>query len=236
MTERAVLLLRTAGPIIGGAILWLQYFDLKDSLRKEPRRMLVFGFFLGGVAAALASGAYEILARFGYPGPGDGPAAQLAYFVGVVGPIEEGAKFAVAWAVLFRTRWFDEPIDGLVYAATVAIGFASLENALYASHVNWPTQIARAATTPLTHSVFSALWGFGSGHALLVEKRPLRHALWIVLPLLAAAVAHGAYDAAIVTLQKPWLASLLVLAVWAFVIAHARHVVKERAVLAGSLR
>jgi hypothetical protein len=42
-------------------------------------------------------------------------------------------------------------------------------------------------------------------------------------------VAHGAYDTAIVTLQRPWLASLLVLAVWAFVIAHARHVVKDRA-------
>lgn len=156
------------------------------------------------------------------------PRPNWGYFVGVVGPIEEGAKFAVAWAVLFRTRWFDEPIDGLVYAATVAIGFASLENALYASHVNWPTQIARATTTPLTHSVFSALWGFGSGYALLVEKRPIRRALWIVLPLVAAAVAHGAYDAAVVTLQKPWLASLLVLALWAFVIAHARRIVKER--------
>jgi len=42
-------------------------------------------------------------------------------------------------------------------------------------------------------------------------------------------VAHGAYDAAIITLDKPWLASLLVLAIWAFVIAHARQVVRERA-------
>jgi RsiW-degrading membrane proteinase PrsW (M82 family) len=232
VSERSALLLRSVGPILGGAILWLQYFDLKDSLRKEPRRMLVFGFFLGGVAAALATGLYDVLAQFGYAGPGEGPVGQLAYFVGVVGPVEEGAKFAVAWAVLFRTRWFDEPIDGLVYAAAVAIGFASLENALYAIQVNWPTQLARAATTPLTHSVFSVLWGFGSGHALLVEKR----ALWLALPLVAAAAAHGAYDAAVVTLGKPWLASLLVLAVWAFVIAHARRVVKERVVPAGSIR
>ena len=224
------MLLRAAGPIVGGAILWLQYFDLKDGLRKEPRRMLLFGFFLGAVAAALATGTYDVLAQLGYSGPGEEPLDQIGYFVGVVGPIEEGAKFAVAWAVLFRTRWFDEPIDGLVYAAAVAIGFASFENALYAIQVNWPTQLVRAATTPLTHSVFSALWGFGSGHALLVEKRPLHRALWLALPLLAASVAHGAYDAAIVTLAKPWLSSLLVLAIWAFVIAHARRVVKERAV------
>jgi RsiW-degrading membrane proteinase PrsW (M82 family) len=236
VSERSAVLIRAAGPILGGAILWLQYFDLKDSLRKEPRRMLVFGFFLGGVAAALATGVYDLLAQFGYAGPSEGPLGQLAYFVGVVGPIEEGAKFAVAWAVLFRTRWFDEPIDGLVYAAAVAIGFASLENALYATQVNWPTQLARAATTPLTHSVFSALWGFGSGHALLVEKRPLRRALWLALPLVAAAGAHGAYDAAVVTLGRPWLASWLVLAVWAFVIAHSRRVVKERAVSPDSLR
>jgi len=230
VSERSAFLLRAAGPILGGAILWLQYFDLKDSLRKEPRWMLVLGFFLGGAAAALATGLYDILAQFGYAGPGDGPAGQLAYFVGVVGPIEEGSKFAVAWAVLFRSRWFDEPIDGLVYAAAVAIGFASLENALYAPHVNWPTQLARATTTPLTHTVFSALWGFGSGYALLVEKRPLRRALWLALPLAAAAVAHGAYDAAVLTLAMPWLASLLVLAIWVFVITHARRVVKERVV------
>jgi RsiW-degrading membrane proteinase PrsW (M82 family) len=229
VSDRSVVLFRAVGPILGGAILWLQYFDLKDSLRKEPRRMLVFGFLLGGVAAALAAGTYTILGQLGFSGPGDEPMAELAYFISVVGPIEEGAKFAVAWAVLFRTRWFDEPIDGLVYAAAVAIGFASLENALYAPQVSWPTQLARAASTPLTHSLFSALWGFGSGYALLVEKRPLHRALWLVLPLAAAAVAHGAYDAAVVTLGKPWLASLLVLAMWAFVIAYARSLVKMRA-------
>lgn len=229
MLERSALVFRAAGPILGAAILWIQYFDLKDSLRKEPRRMLVFGFFLGAIAAALAYGVYGILEQLGFGGPGQGAAAQLGYFLGVVGPIEEGAKFAVAWAVLFRTRWFDEPIDGLVYAATVAIGFASLENALYAPHLSWPTHLARVTTSPLTHSVFSALWGFGSGRALLVETTPLRRALWLVLPLIAASLAHGAYDVAVVTLEKPWLASLLVLVVWTFVIGYARRVVKERA-------
>ena len=230
MIERSMLLLRAAGPILGGAILWLQYFDLKDSLRKEPRRMLFFGFILGGVAAALAAGLYDLLGQFGYAGPGEGRVAQLAHFVGIVGPIEEGAKFAVCWAVLFRTRWFDEPIDGLVYAAAVSIGFASLENALYASHVDVQTQLVRAATTPLTHSLFSAFWGFGSGQALLVEKRPLRRALWLVLPFMAAAIAHGVYDSAIVTLEQPWLASLLVLGMWVYVIAQSRAIVKRRVV------
>lgn len=228
MLERSAVLLRAAGPILGAAILWVQYFDLKDSLRKEPRRMLVFGFFLGAVAAVLAYGLYGLLAQLGFDGPGAGPVAGALYFIGVVGPIEEGAKFAVAWAVLFRTRWFDEPIDGLVYAATVAIGFASLENALYAPHVDGVTQLARAATTPLTHSVFSALWGFGSGRALLVEKTPLRRALWLVIPFVLAAVAHGVYDAVVVTLELPWLASLVVLGIWAFVIGYARAIVKER--------
>ena len=228
MTERAAVLLRVAGPIVGAAILWLQYFDLKDALRKEPRRMIVFGFFLGGAAAALAFGLYGILGQLGFPGPGEDRKLQVVYLMGVVGPIEEGAKFAVAWAVLFRTRWFDEPIDGLVYAAAVAIGFASLENALYATQLSAPAQLARAATTPLTHSVFSALWGFGSGRALLIEKRPVSRALWLALPLVVAALAHGAYDVAVITLDKPWLASLLVLAIWTFVIAYARRIVKGR--------
>jgi RsiW-degrading membrane proteinase PrsW (M82 family) len=230
MIDRTAIVLHAAGPILGGAILWIMYFDLKDSLQKEPRRMLLFGFVLGGVAAVLAAGFYDVLGQFGLPGRGDTPAAQLGYFMGVVGPVEEGSKFAVAWAVLFRTRWFDEPIDGLVYAATVAIGFASLENALYANHASWGVQLARAATTPLTHSLFSSFWGFGSGHALLMEKLLRRRAVWLALPLLVAAAAHGAYDFAIITLDRPWVASLIVLSMWAFVIVHARQVVKERVV------
>jgi len=160
---------RLVGPILGAAILWIQYFDLKDALRKEPRRMLVLGFLLGALAAVLAYGSYGILSQFGYEGPGEGAAAQLGYFFGVVGPIEEGAKFAVAWAVLFRTRFFDEPIDGLVYSATVAIGFASLENALYAPHVSWPVHLARVATTPpssrWTNPGWRVCWCWRSGRS-----------------------------------------------------------------------
>jgi len=66
MLERSAVLFHVAGPILGAAILWIQYFDLKDALRKEPRRMLVFGFFLGALAAVLAYGCYGILEQFGW--------------------------------------------------------------------------------------------------------------------------------------------------------------------------
>jgi RsiW-degrading membrane proteinase PrsW (M82 family) len=220
--------LRAAGPIFGGAILWLQYFDLKDALRPEPRRMIVLGFLLGALAAPLALVAYRAVSWLGVAGIGGDAWHDTLYCLGVVGPIEEGAKFLVAWAVLFHTRFFDEPVDGLVYAAAVAIGFASVENATYATIVSWPVGLARAATSPLTHSVFSALWGFGAGKALLQTRSAWSKLCWLVLPLSAAALVHGLYDAAIVVLEAPWVSALLVLIVWMFVIGHARRVVKGR--------
>ena len=37
---------------------------------------------------------------------------------GIVGPVEETCKFfAVRWFA-YRSRWFDEPMDGLVFAAS----------------------------------------------------------------------------------------------------------------------
>ena len=219
--------IRAAGPIVGGAILWLQYFDLKDGLRPEPRRMILLGFVAGALAAPVASLAYKALGWLGVTTGTTAP-GETAYLLGVVGPVEEGAKFLAAWLFCFRSRHFDEPIDGLVYAAAVSVGFASIENALYAGLVSWPIQLARAATTPLTHSVFASLWGFGAGKALLGPGRPGARAFWIVVPLAAAALAHGLYDAALVTLGVPSVASGVVLVLWAFLIRHARALVRGR--------
>ena len=48
-----------------------------------------------------------------------------------VGLIEEGAIFGVVVLATRRSRQLNEPVDGMVYASTVALGFAAIETFLY---------------------------------------------------------------------------------------------------------
>ena len=44
---------------------------------------------------------------------------------------EEIAKFAMLWLLLRKNKYFDEKMDGIVYAVCVSLGFAALENVMY---------------------------------------------------------------------------------------------------------
>lgn len=45
--------------------------------------------------------------------------------------IEELFKFAAAYAAALRFRVFDEPLDGVIYLVTAALGFSALENVFF---------------------------------------------------------------------------------------------------------
>ena len=49
----------------------------------------------------------------------------------VIAPIEEFAKLLAVWIAVYRTQDFREPIDGIIYSATAALGFACIENVIY---------------------------------------------------------------------------------------------------------
>ena len=52
--DGTLLWLRGLGFVAGGAVFWLMYFDLKDRLRLEPRRLLAVAYGAGFGAAGAA--------------------------------------------------------------------------------------------------------------------------------------------------------------------------------------
>lgn len=227
MIESGAFWIRGLGFAAGGALFWLIYFDLKDRLQPEPRRLLVLAFALGGFSAVLGLGAYRLAAWIGLPdAPGSSAPEILIYCLALVGPIEEGVKFLVARGIIFRWRHFDEPIDGLIYASAVAIGFASLENVLYLPYLSWPEQLARALASPLTHSLFAALWGFGMSRARFSARTGLGRFLWQALPLLASMALHGLYDFFLLAFHATFVASGIALVLWLLLIRYARRAVR----------
>ena len=146
-----------------------------DRWEPEPRGILVFAFLWGSaasVAVALLVGAQleAVLAAIG------GDASEFLASVVEAPIVEEGAKglglLLIFW---FARKHFDGPIDGLVYAAWVAGGFAFTENILYfgvqlltAGTVDGGLVeifIARGIMSPFAHVMFTACTGIALGFA-----------------------------------------------------------------------
>jgi RsiW-degrading membrane proteinase PrsW (M82 family)/RNA polymerase subunit RPABC4/transcription elongation factor Spt4 len=117
---------------------------------------------------------------------------QIAYVSFVVaGFTEELFKFLVVRTTIYKSPYYDEPIDGLVYAAAAALGFASLENIEYLLQFGWQTALVRAPLTTMAHVVFSAMWGY----PLALKKMNKKYAtLLLWLGLMGAMAGHGLFD------------------------------------------
>lgn len=209
--------------LLAASLFWWLYFDLKDRVQPEPRHKLIAAFGLGVIAASLAMGVFEVLDRLGVPPLQGGANAWTAvYCFGLIGPVEEGAKFLVAATCVLRWKEFDELIDGLVYPAAIALGFAALENLVQVGGLPLGQQLARSFALPLTHSLFAAVWGYGLAYAhLRVPRGWRRYALQGGFLLLAMGL-HGLYDFLIFAYQATFAVAILGLALWMAMIWRAR--------------
>ena len=171
----------------GLLFLWLFW---KRDLDREPKLLVLKLFALGAVFAAPA-----YFLEGWLPGP-----TSRAYdnFVRV-GLVEEIAKLLPFLLFALRHREFKGPMDGIVYAVAVALGFATVENALYARSFGDDVILYRAFTSTLAHVAFSGLWGyaFGVGRGALGAFG-------------AATALHGAFDL-LLSPGAPHLLALLAL-------------------------
>jgi hypothetical protein len=116
--------------------------------------------------------------------------------------IEESLKGAVLFGLLwFRRDEIDGFVDGIVYAALVAIGFAMMENVTYymrAYEEGGAAQlqgvfILRGVFSPLGHPLFTSMTGLGVAYA--ATHRGAGRVVAPVAGLLAAMTLHGLWNA-----------------------------------------
>ena len=128
-------------------------------------------------------------------------ATAAAAMLFVVGPAEEVSKFLAVRLGPYRSLYFDEPRDGLVYAAAASLGFASLENLFYILSFGPEVMIGRAPVSTLAHVIFGSFWGYGLGMQAQEGRRARR--LWLWATLAVAAAVHGVFNILVFTLQPP---------------------------------
>jgi RsiW-degrading membrane proteinase PrsW (M82 family) len=150
-------------------VLWI------DRWEPEPRGLLVFGFLWGAIMSVAIALIVDIAAQFTDYMLGISPDVGDVLGTVVQAPVvEELAKgLGVLLIFLIARKYFDGPVDGIVYAATIAGGFAFTENILYfaqsmASGGIVSTDIAltffvRGVMSPFAHVMFTAVTGLFIG-------------------------------------------------------------------------
>ncbi len=142
---------------------------------------------------------------------------QAIHAFGVVAFIEEVSKFVFIRGILYRNKNFNEPLDGIVYAVMVGMGFATAENVIYVWYGGGGTAIIRMFSAIPAHALFAVLMGYWLGKAKFIHARKFRYGL---LALITATAFHGIYDYFLFISFVPgiWIWSFVSLAV-AFVLA-----------------
>ncbi|WP_426995889.1 PrsW family intramembrane metalloprotease [Pseudarthrobacter sp. N5] len=146
-----------------------------DRWEPEPRRLLLFAFTWG--AAVSIAVTLLIQPFFALMFPYSGEADFQAFMATVQAPVvEEFAKsLGLLLLLLLARKHFDGPVDGVVFAFTVAGGFAFTENILYfgraiaESSSPGPDLVQmfflRGVMSPFAHAIFTATTGLIMGLA-----------------------------------------------------------------------
>ena len=194
-------------------LFWLWFYLRTDIYRPEPRSLIAVTFALGCLATIPAGIIGFVLLGESFLEEGTAAEVLVIGMLLVVGPVEESCKFAVVRLKPYRSLYFDEPIDGLVYAASASLGFASLENLFYVLQFGPEVMIVRAPLSTVAHLALGSVWGYALG---VHRASGYRRQMLVVGSLALAAGAHGIFD--ILALEFPVAAVALVVVggIWAF--------------------
>ena len=150
---------------------WLWFFLRQDKIRPEPHRLIAITFLLGCISTIPAAIGNFV---FGADSLLEGSPALLSVVTAmtfVVGPVEELCKFGAVRLGPYRSLYFDEAVDGLVYAFAASLGFASLENLFYVFQYGPEVMLLRAPLSTVGHLVFGSIWGNALGHYYISDGR-----------------------------------------------------------------
>ncbi|MFK7969622.1 MAG: PrsW family glutamic-type intramembrane protease [Bacteroidia bacterium] len=171
----------------------LLYVYLRDEYDKEPLKHLIIAF-IGGVVIAfpvvlIGNGLSE---WWGLDGSSPSIIKVIVYTFVIVACTEEGMKYLVTRWYCYRLPEFDESYDGIMYAVTVSMGFAAIENVLYVSQGGASVGWLRAFSAVPAHAIFGTAMGYFAGKA---KFNPIISPWFTrMIGLFLAIILHGAYD------------------------------------------
>jgi RsiW-degrading membrane proteinase PrsW (M82 family) len=177
---------------IAPGVALLSYFYLKVEYETEPLSFVLRIFLIGALLVFPIMFIQYVLRA-------EGVAASTvvrAFFLS--GLLEEFIKWFVVYFFVYDHHEFDEPYDGIVYSASVSLGFATMENILYLLANGVEFAVTRALLPVSSHALFAVIMGFYFGKAKFTRKKRR----YLFLAFLLSFLLHGMYDFILLTQEK----------------------------------
>lgn len=184
------------------SLVWL-FFYLKEDPHPEPRYWLFTIFIMGIGLAPLVIFLEMALTKFtaGYNIDLYSVFNLNLLIVAAAPLVEEAAKYGVVHLTLNKNPVLDEPVDGMIYIITAALGFAAIENvfAIFSfisagtpGYLNTAINFAslRFISAVALHGLASGIMGYFFAKFYFIKRK----VHLIFAGLFFAAIIHGAYN------------------------------------------
>lgn len=165
------------------------YFYLRDQFAGEPSKLLFQSFVYGAV---LTFPILFVQYVFDAEGVFVNRFIQNIVFSSI---IEEFFKWLVLLIAVYRHVDFEDPYDGILYGASISLGFATVENILYIFEFGLQTAFIRAFLPVSSHALFGVVMGYYFGKAKFSKNKKRRR--WIGWALASSIILHMAYNASL---------------------------------------
>jgi RsiW-degrading membrane proteinase PrsW (M82 family) len=149
-------------------LIWLDRYD------PEPLWLLSLAFAWGALVAVIFSIVVNSIITLAFTASLGPDAGQIAGGV-ISAPIFEEASKGIGLLILlvFFRRYFDDILDGIVFAGVIALGFATVENVQYYGTALGEAGLGglvvlffmRGILSPFAHVTFTSMTGIGCGIA-----------------------------------------------------------------------
>jgi RsiW-degrading membrane proteinase PrsW (M82 family) len=201
-----ILAFALAGGILP-ALLWLWFWLKEDAEHPEPRRNIAASFLIGMGAVFIAL-PIEHLVCFFITNTSCNSLAGNDTLATALALVEESVKFMAMYVIVFHSKYFDEPVDALIYLITVALGFSAMENTLYLLDITKYQGFTigiidvnlRFIGATVLHVASSAVVGLAI--AFTFYRHRAERILWALVGLIVAALLHTVFNLSIIKVEN----------------------------------
>ena len=186
---------------------WLFFFLKEDSDQPEPKTMIAKAF-LAGAAITIPAVLFQSLTQNWLKIAGVDQYDFVSF--SAMAAIEEILKFLAAYFIVRKSRFFNEPIDAMIYMIAAALGFAMVENMAIMFGAKQISEavgviILRFVGATLLHALSSGIVGYYWAKNL-IKKRGL-----ILKGLVLATLLHGLFNYSIILFMEAMIYPILFL-------------------------
>nr|WP_106784652.1 glutamic-type intramembrane protease PrsW [Lysinibacillus timonensis] len=172
------------------------YFYLRNQMATEPRKTLLQSFIYGALITFPIMFIQYVLKEEGV--------FTQAFFANVVfsSTIEEFFKWLIIFTIIYGHIEFDDPYDGILYGASVSLGFATVENVLYLLTFGIDTAFIRAILPVTSHALYGVVMGYYFGKSKFAKNDKATE--YLILAFITPLILHFIYNS-ILSFEGFWV-------------------------------